>query len=186
MSGGASRESYFLRSPRLAFRRWTAADLDLAVELWGDPRVTRYIDARERLDRAAVSTWLQRELACQREHGVQYWPLFTRRRERHVGCCGLRPHAARDRCLEIGVHVRPEHRRRGFAREAMGAVIGHAFDDLGCAELFAGHHPDNAASRALLESLGFVHTHDELYPPTGLRHPSYRLEPGAATRTRAR
>jgi hypothetical protein len=27
----------------------------------------------------------------------------------------------------------------------------------------------------MLRRLGFRYTHDELYPPTGLRHPSYVL-----------
>jgi hypothetical protein len=42
--------------------------------------------------------------------------------------------------------------------------------------LFAGHNPANQASRELLARLGFRYTHDELYPPTGLMHPSYRLD----------
>jgi hypothetical protein len=42
--------------------------------------------------------------------------------------------------------------------------------------LFTGHNPASDASRARLARLGFRHTHDELYPPTGLLHPSYRLD----------
>jgi hypothetical protein len=37
---------------------------------------------------------------------------------------------------------------------------------------------DDTASRALLGKLGFRYTHDELYAPTGLLHPSYRLDRG--------
>jgi [ribosomal protein S5]-alanine N-acetyltransferase len=33
--------------------------------------------------------------------------------------------------------------------------------------IFAGHHPENEGSGRLLAKLGFVYTHDELYPPTG-------------------
>ena len=56
------------------------------------------------------------------------------------------------------------------------AVIAHAFAT-GAKALFAGHHPDNASSRSVLEKLGFRYTHHELYPPTGLQHPCYRLDP---------
>lgn len=41
--------------------------------------------------------------------------------------------------------------------------------------LFAGHHPENAPSRHILEKIGFRFTREELYPPTGLNHPSYLL-----------
>jgi RimJ/RimL family protein N-acetyltransferase len=55
-------------------------------------------------------------------------------------------------------------------------VISYAFETIGAKALFAGHHPENAASRRVLAKLGFRHTHDELYAPTGLLHPSYLLE----------
>ena len=51
----------------------------------------------------------------------------------------------------------------------------YAFDRLVATELSAGHHPANVASRSVLEKLGFRYTHDQLYPPTGLQHPTYRL-----------
>ena len=45
-----------------------------------------------------------------------------------------------------------------------------------CQALLSGsHNPGNQASRHLLETLGFRYTHDELYEPTGLMHPSYLL-----------
>ena len=53
--------------------------------------------------------------------------------------------------------------------------MGYAFNTLGVKGLFAGHNPGNAASRRVLEKLGFRYTHDEYYPPTGLNHPSYLL-----------
>ena len=44
-----SEGRYFLQTARLAFRTWAQGDLELALGLWGDPRVTRYFDAREKL-----------------------------------------------------------------------------------------------------------------------------------------
>lgn len=35
--------------------------------------------------------------------------------------------------------------------------------------------PATTRRSKLLTKLGFTHTHDEFYPPTGLMHPSYRL-----------
>ena len=59
--------------------------------------------------------------------------------------------------------------------EAGRAVINYGFASLRADALFAGHHPANANSRRVLEKLGFTFTHEELYPPTGLMHPSYLL-----------
>lgn len=166
---------YFLRSERLGFRSWTEEDLDLAIGLWGDPAVTRLIDRRGPLSEAQVRRRLLDEIATERTHGVQYWPVFLLETGGHVGCCGLRPRGEGRATLEIGVHVRSDQWGRGYAMEATRAVIEYAFGVLGASALFAGHHPDNRVSRALLGKLGFAYTHDEPYAPTGLRHPSYRL-----------
>jgi RimJ/RimL family protein N-acetyltransferase len=159
---------------RLLFRSWHEDDLALASGLWGDPAVTAMI-SREPLDEAAVRARLAAELGCEREHGVQYWPIFFRFSGEHVGCCGLRPYDLPKRIYEIGFHVRAAFWGQGLAGEAARSVVGFAFERLDASALFAGHHPQNTGSRRVLEKLAFQHTHDEHYPPTGLRHPSYLL-----------
>ncbi len=108
----------------------------------------------------------------QAEHGFQYWPAFLPGGEL-VGCAGLRPY--RDGVLELGVHLRPAHWRRGYADELGRAVIAHAFA-LG-ARTVRRPSPRQARRRArMLAKLGFRYAYDELYPPTALAHPSYLLE----------
>ena len=172
----ADTDTYFVITDRLGFRFWTEADLDLARGLWGDPRVTEFIPATGRLSDADIKARLDAEMLCGQTHGIQYWPIFSRETGDHLGCCGLRPYKTQPYILEIGFHIRSAHWRRGYAGEAARATIRHAFANLGVAGLFAGHNPKNAGSRLLLEKLGFTYTHDELYPPTGLMHPSYLLE----------
>ena len=139
----------------------------------GDPSVTRLFDARGSLAPDQVKARLEAEIERQCDHSISYWPIFLLAGGAHVGCCGLRPHE--ENVPELGVHLRFEHWGRGLATEAALTVISFAFDTLGVTALFTGHHPENHASRRLLERLGFTYTHDELYPPTGLRHPSYLL-----------
>jgi RimJ/RimL family protein N-acetyltransferase len=172
---------YFLRSRRLGFRHWRATDLALAASLWSDPIVTRFIGGA--LSLKEVASRLQIELASQQEHGMSYWPLFALTDGEHVGCSGLRPRDLSQRVAEAGVHIRPAFWRRGYASEALAAVIAVAFGELGLSGLFAGHHPENRASQGLLQKLGFARLGEELYQPTGLMHPSYFLRashPGRA------
>ena len=165
---------YFLSSARLGFRCWLKSDLAHAIELWGDPEVTRYISARG-FTPDDIEQRLKREIDSQRRHALQYWPIFLLASGEHVGCCGLRRRENEPEVPELGFHIASRHWRHGYALEAASRVIDYAFTALGAPALFAGHNPHNVASRALLHRLGFVHTHDELYPPTGLEHPSYRL-----------
>lgn len=171
--------SYFMRTARLGFGTWSREDLDLAVSLWGDERVTRLIGGP--FPRRWIEERLALEITTQERLGFQYWPLFRLSDGAHVGCAGLRPVPGRDRFLELGFHLRPEHWGQGYATEAARAVIAHAFSTAGAEGLVAGHHPQNEASRRVLERLGFRHTHDERYAPTGLDHPSYVLAGDDAT-----
>jgi RimJ/RimL family protein N-acetyltransferase len=162
---------YFLQSERLGFRCWSGADTELAWGLWGDPEVTRLIGGP--FSRPQVEEKLRLEIERLAAHGVQYWPVFLRSSGEHVGCCGLRPYAPEEAILELGFHLKSASQGHGYAMEAARAVMGHAFGALGARGLFAGHHPENAASRRLLSKLGFSYVRDEHYAPTGLMHPSY-------------
>ncbi len=143
------------------------------MELWGDPEVTALIGGP--FTPEMVRARLAKEIAQMREYGVQYWPVFLLDGNQHVGCAGLRPHRVEERLYELGFHLGRAFWGRGLAKEAARAVIDYAFGTLGAEALFAGHHPSNDASRRLLLRLGFVRTHEELYPPTGRMHPSFLL-----------
>ena len=153
------------------------------MSLWGDAEVTRLFGGPFPVQE--IEARLAREIAQQADHGVQYWPIFLLDSGEFVGCCGLRPYPSAEPAgtvYELGFHLRPQFWGRGLAMEAARAVIHHAFEALQATSLFAGHHPDNAASARLLEKLGFRYDHDDFYPPTGLIHPSYVLAADAMDR----
>jgi [ribosomal protein S5]-alanine N-acetyltransferase len=173
-SSAVTSSPFFLTTRRLGFRVWTDDDLELALDLWGDPDVARLIRAGGPPPSEEIASRLNREIANQRDLGIQYWPIFLLAGGVHAGCAGLRPY--RSEVPEFGVHLHRAYWGQGVAVEAATAVIRYAFETLGASALFAGHNPANIASRGLLAKLGFRHTHDELYAPTGLLHPSYLLE----------
>ena len=170
------RDLYFLKTARLGFRVWREDDQELALDLWGDPLVMSMIDSRGGLSPDQTRIKLADEIEMEKKSGVQYWPTFLLADTRNVGCCGLRPHDKPNGIFEIGVHIKSLFWRQGLAEEAVRGVIDYAFEALKATGLFAGHNPGNSASRQLLQKIGFRHTHDEFYPPTGLMHPSYILE----------
>ena len=164
---------YFLANDRIGFRCWREDDLPLAHELWGDRRVSEFLGGPFSAEQIRVR--LETEIARQREHNVQYWPLFLVHGDVHVGCCGLRPYDTAAGILELGFHLRPEHWGLGIGFEAARLVIQHAFTALAVSALFAGHFPDNTRSRTLLIKLGFEYQGMKVYPPTGVLEPTYLL-----------
>jgi len=170
-----SRQEFFFETNRLAFRRWVAADLPLALTLWGDPDVTRFFGGP--FSREAVQRRLELEISNETAHYVQYWPIFLQSTEEFVGCTGLRPYRPAEQIYELGFHLRPAHWGKGFATEAAAGVVACAFSTLRARALFAAHHPANAASERVIGKLGFRFTHRELYAPTNEMHLAYLLTP---------
>lgn len=168
---------YFLKTPRLGFSRWSTDDLPLATSLWGDLEVTRYLS--DPLSLEQIQKKLSQEISWMAAHDVQYWPIFLLAGDEFAGCCGLRPYKLEEKIYEFGFHLRPRCWGKGLATEAGRAAISYAFDALGVQALFAGHHPQNDASRRVLGKLGFRYLRDEIHPPTGKLHPSYLLEGSA-------
>ncbi|MFP5246624.1 MAG: GNAT family N-acetyltransferase [Thermoanaerobaculia bacterium] len=158
-------------STRLEFRRWQRSDVALASSLWSDPRVMHFLGGP--YSHEEVVERIERELANNAAYGVQYWPLFTRDTGTFAGCCGLKPHEPERAHWEIGFHFRPEFWGAGYATEAARAVMRSAIDELHAAALFAGHHPENRASGALLAKLGFQQIGTHHFARTGLEHPWY-------------
>lgn len=154
---------------RLEFRRWRLEDLTLARALWGDADVMRLLGGA--YGEEAARARLEMEIGFEEKLGVQYWPIFLREGGAHVGCCGIRLH---DGNLELGFHLHRAFWGSGLALEGARAAMEFGFRERRISVLFAGHHPDNAASRRVLEKLGFERFGEHFYAPTGLMHPFYR------------
>lgn len=161
----------WMQTARLGFSHWAPEDGGLAQLLWGDGQVTRLICASGRFTEEEIAARLALEVQNEASFGVQYWPVFLLESGELAGCCGLRPHGPDG--WELGAHFRPQFWGRGMAFEAAEAVLAYAFQCLGARRVTAGHHPENVASKRLLARLGFTCAGEELYPPTGLLHPSY-------------
>ncbi|MBX6329453.1 MAG: GNAT family N-acetyltransferase [Pseudolabrys sp.] len=86
--------------------------------------------------------------------------VITLREQTIIGACAITP---QDQAGELGYWLGVPYWGKGYATEALHAVIDHAFTDLGYAALQAGARVTNPASRRVLEKCGFQWTGVGLY-----------------------
>jgi len=86
--------------------------------------------------------------------------LITLRDKTVIGACGV---TAQEQTPELGYWLGVEHWGKGYATEALHAVIDYAFTDLEHIALQAGARVTNPASRRVLEKCGFQWTGVGLY-----------------------
>ena len=80
----------------------------------------------------------------------------------------LRPYARA--AVEFGYHVFADHRRRGYAHEAAGAVMDWARAAHGIDQFVVTVSPDNVPSLALIARFGFVEVGQHKDPIDGIEH----------------
>ena len=86
--------------------------------------------------------------------------LITSRDGAVMGACGL---TGQDETPELGYWLGAAYWGKGYATEALHAVVDYAFTDLGHEALQAGARVTNPASRRVLEKCGFQWTGVGLY-----------------------
>ncbi|MEV2278115.1 GNAT family N-acetyltransferase [Nocardiopsis sp. NPDC049922] len=72
--------------------------------------------------------------------------------------------------VEIGYSVFPEHRRRGYARATVAALIRRAAASPGVTTVRASIRPDNVASLATIAGFGFTHVGEQWDETDGLEY----------------
>jgi ribosomal-protein-alanine N-acetyltransferase len=147
---------FILETERLALREWAAGDADALFAIASDPEVMRYVgDGKPWADIARAREWLGWMRDCYRQHGYGRWCVLEKDGGRVVGSCGFWPMAETNE-VDFGYLLARDRWGRGYASEVGRAVLRHGFDRLGFAEVVARVEPSNAASRRVLEKLGFA------------------------------
>src|SRR5579862_3397283 len=147
----------FLSTNRLVFSHWSPKDYRNALKLWGNPKVIRFI-ARIISTNRKVKSLLSAEIRYEKDHGIQYWPIYSNANNEFIGCCGLKIYGDEDSFYELGCHICEDFWNLGYAQEASVEVIKYAFEKLGAKAIFARHNPNNIASKVVLLKIGFKST----------------------------
>ena len=82
--------------------------------------------------------------------------MIERASGRYIVGVSLRPVDMDPRIIDIGYAFAVDVHRRGYATEAVGALVDEAFRKRGAERIFGNAFVGNHASRRVLEKLGFV------------------------------
>lgn len=139
---------------RLRLRALTLRDHDLFRALYRDAATMRHIG--KPLSRAGAHASLRATVATTRKrHGLHFFVIAERKSRRGIGLCSLRP-IAWDACgVEAGLMLLPAAGRRGYAREALAALIEVAFFQLRACAVWVQYRRANTAAGRLCDATGF-------------------------------
>ena len=174
-----------IQTERLNLRAWTRRDRSAFALIAHEPDIVAWLNHSLPLSAEQIDGFIIRQIENQRDRGWCRWALELRDPgERDptgiVGFAGFGCNLAPD--VELGWTLLPQLWCRGLATEAGTAALRFGFETVGFARVFSAILPENAASRAVADKVGFVldGVYLEHSDPT-LRYVAHNPRPDAVT-----
>jgi len=166
-----------IETPRLRGERIGPEHHAALLALLGDPRVGATLGGAATPE--IVTAHIERHVAGWERDGFHYWLFVDRETGEPVGRGGLsRTDTGGAGGVEVGWAVMPDRWGQGYASEIGAASLDVAFGVLGLSEVVSYTLPHNAASRRVMEKLGFSYEREIVH--ADLPHVLYRIQsPGS-------
>ncbi len=142
-----------LTTARLVMRGFTGQDVEAMHQIMNGPDVLRYFPDPHPFTQEHVQQMISRRLAEWAERGYGLWAVESRAGGELMGRCGL-SYIAEAGETEIDFILGVPFWGRGYATEAGRAALDYGFRELPLETIVGIVHPDNMASRHVLEKLG--------------------------------
>ena len=142
-----------LETARLTLREMNENDYAPLYAVLADSDIMQHYPYT--FDEARVRGWIARNIQRYREDGFGLWAVCLKESGAMIGDCGLTLQSIDGETLpEIGYHIRGDCQRRGYAKEAAGAVRDWAFAHTDYPALYSYCKYSNVASFKTAEAIG--------------------------------
>lgn len=175
-----------LTTDRLEIRPLASEDVDIAIAIWCDPEVTRFIcePATEEETRKEMTDAVRRSAGG----GIGVWCVIERSTGKKLGSTYLLPMPVEEDDfdysilggddipagdIEVGYFLVPDAWGRGYASEICDRMLRFGFEVLDLDEIVASVNEDNLASQAVLQKNGMRYSERAMC--WGQETPLYRL-----------
>jgi RimJ/RimL family protein N-acetyltransferase len=145
-----------LKTDNLILRPFERSDLDDVLSYYSLPEVQRYLDwkARDRTEAKTAFDAMRKQTRLTRPGDILTLAVVRKSDGAVMGHVSLRWTDATAGQGEIRFAIGPSYRRRGYATEAVKAVMTLAFEHFRMHRIFAVTAGQNQASAKLLRSIG--------------------------------
>ena len=143
-----------LETKRLILRGWKESDCDALVEIFSDDKHAKYIGGKQ--GREACWRMMASFIGHQELRGFSLFAIEEKASKVCIGWAGpWFPEGFPEN--EIGYSLIPSATGNGYAREAAGRVLQHAYDNLGWQTAISLIDEHNEGSKGVARSLGAIH-----------------------------
>jgi RimJ/RimL family protein N-acetyltransferase len=146
-----------IETDRLLIRAFTEADIPGFWQRRNDPEVARYQDWALPFSMEEATSQIKQAIELGGPTNEQWWQAIVCDRKTGEVFGDLAVHLIWEgRSAEVGYTFATAHWGKGYAVEALEALVEYLFEELKVTRIFGQLHPDNPASAMVLERAGFL------------------------------
>lgn len=144
-----------IETERLRLRMLSADDLDTAFVLFNDDDIQKYLSPANRRTRQQLKVTLKKLALRWKERGFGIFCVCEKGNKKMIGYSGFQ-YLDKTPQVEILFGFLKEVWGNGFATEAANACLRFGFEEARFEKVCAATHPENLASRCVLEKIGMA------------------------------
>lgn len=142
---------------RLHLRTMTTADSPGLFEIWSDLDVTRFMNIDNFTDEEQAKEMIIHLEKLAQENKAIRFTVVELESDKIIGSCGYNFLDFDNSKTEIGYDLAKTHWGKGYATEAVSALINFAFNSLMINRVEAKVEPENIGSIKVLQKLNFTY-----------------------------
>ncbi|MCA0987159.1 GNAT family N-acetyltransferase [Guptibacillus algicola] len=145
-----------IETERLVLREVTSKDAPDMLVYLSDPDVVKHmgLEPFQSIDDALDEIKWYKSI-YEEDTGVR-WVLSLKSTEKVIGSCGFLNRHPKHKRAEIGFELSKDFWGKGYASEALEAVVAYGYHELELERIEALIEPDNLPSQKLVEKHGFM------------------------------
>ena len=144
-----------LETARLVIRTFESRDAEAWVAMVNDPEVVRFLPPGPAPTVEIFQEVIERRHTMEREIGYAMWAVDDKTTAAFVGQCGIRPvDEGAGPEIDLAYHYTRASWNKGYATEAVIAVLAHGLGPVGLDRIMAVAMPANIGSWRVMEKAG--------------------------------
>lgn len=151
----------FIETERLVIRELLPADAEGMYEMDADPEVHKYVGKKPVTtieQTRGVIDFIRQQYV---DNGIGRWAIMEKSTNNFVGWTGFKfiqgPVNKHSNFYDFGYRLARKHWGKGYGTESAIAALQYGVDQLKFKDIYAETDVNNAASRRILEKLGFLY-----------------------------
>ncbi|WP_230499896.1 GNAT family N-acetyltransferase [Sutcliffiella rhizosphaerae] len=144
-----------IRTERLQLRNLTLKDSETIFAYFSQPEMTRFYGMEPFRTKLEADKFIKDFIDDYTN--LYRWGIVEKETEQLIGTCGFHAISEKHARAEIGYEIDLPYWGKGFATEAISALVHYGFDSMNLNRIGANVYPENVASCKVLEKVGFTH-----------------------------